>query len=310
MDTAVATRAMIESDPSEPARVLRDRYADHGYLLLRGVLPADDVLALRRDVLGLLDTHGWLDRTHPVDAGVVDHDAFSRVPDEVVAAKGLVVGEEVYGELYRLESFHRLAHHPALVRACRTLLDAEVLVHPRTIARVMIPSDRVHPTPAHQDFIHVQGSGRCVTSWLPLGDCPRELGSLTVLAGSHRDGVLSYHRAKGAGDLEAYLCEQGYAWHEADLAVGDLLLFTSLTVHRALPNRTGDRIRLSVDYRYQPIQDPIDRGSLLPHVGVCSWEEVYADWPADSELRYFWRDIDPEVSPWDPELRWQQDRIC
>lgn len=310
MDTAVTARPMIESYPGEPGQTLRGRYDEHGYLLLRGVLPADEVVALREDILRLLDGQGWLDREHPLADGIVDHEAFARVPDEVVRHKGLVVGAEVYGQIYRLESFHRLAHHPNLVLACGTVLDAEVLVHPRTIARVMIPSPRVHATPAHQDFIHVQGSARCVTSWIPLGDCPRELGSLTVLAGSHRDGVLSYREAKGAGDLEAYLCERGYRWHETDLAAGDILLFNSLTVHRALPNRTGDRVRLSVDYRYQPVDEPVDRGTLLPHVGVGTWQEVYADWPADSPLRYFWRDSAPEVSPWDEQLRWQKDQIC
>lgn len=301
---------MIESDPREAEAALRERYDEYGYLLLRGVLPGAEVLALRHDILRLLDAQGWLDRDHPLTAGIVDHHGFAQASDELVRHKGLVVGPEVYGQIYRLESFHRLAHHPALLNACRAVLGDDVLVHPRTIARVMVPSPRVHATPAHQDFIHVQGSARCVTSWIPLGDCPRELGSLTILAGSHRDGVLSYRQAKGAGDLEAYLCERGYVWHETDLVAGDILLFNSLTVHRALENRTGDRVRLSVDYRYQPVDEPVDEGTLLPHVGICSWDEVYADWPADSELRYFWRDVAPEVSAWDEELRWQKDQIC
>ena len=310
MDTAVTSRPMIESDPSEPEQLLRDRYDEHGYLFLRDVLPASEVLALRHDILRLLDGQGWIDRDHPLTDGVVDHDGFARTPDDVVRHKGLVVGEQVYGQIYRLESFHRLAHHPNLLLACRALLGSEVLVHPRTIARVMIPSPRVHATPAHQDFIHVQGSATCVTSWIPLGDCPRDLGSLTILAGSHRDGVLSYREALGAGDIEAHLCDRGHTWHEADLAAGDILLFNSLTVHRALENRTGDRIRLSVDYRYQPADEPVDQGTLAPHVGICTWEQAYQDWPADSELRYFWRDAAPEVSPWDEELRWQKDQIC
>jgi ectoine hydroxylase-related dioxygenase (phytanoyl-CoA dioxygenase family) len=43
----------------------------------------------------------------------------------------------------------------------------------------------------------------------------------------------------------------------APLAAGDAILFNCLTVHCALPNMTRDRVRLSVDYRYQPANDPI-----------------------------------------------------
>jgi hypothetical protein len=41
-------------------------------------------------------------------------------------------------------------------------------------------------------------------------------------------------------------------WLSADLWPGDVLLFSALTVHCALPNRTADRLRVSVDYRYRP----------------------------------------------------------
>ena len=44
----------------------------------------------------------------------------------------------------------------------------------------------------------------------------------------------------------------------AALAAGDAILFNCLTVHRALPNVTRDHVRLSVDYRYQPADEPID----------------------------------------------------
>ncbi|KAB2887507.1 MAG: phytanoyl-CoA dioxygenase family protein, partial [Kofleriaceae bacterium] len=41
-------------------------------------------------------------------------------------------------------------------------------------------------------------------------------------------------------------------WHAADLAAGDVLFFSALTIHRALPNVTADQLRVSVDYRYRP----------------------------------------------------------
>ena len=84
---------------------------------------------------------------------------------------------------------------------------------PLSIARVMVPGTTFEPTPAHQDFIHIQGTKNVWTSWFPLGDCPVELGALTVLVGSQADGLLTYHAARGGG-LEAYICDSGYpgAW--------------------------------------------------------------------------------------------------
>ena len=40
-------------------------------------------------------------------------------------------------------------------------------------------------------------------------------------------------------------------WQSADLDLGDVLLFSSHTIHRALPNLTPTRLRISVDYRYR-----------------------------------------------------------
>jgi len=41
-------------------------------------------------------------------------------------------------------------------------------------------------------------------------------------------------------------------WRSLDLEAGDVIVFSALTVHRALPNVTADQLRVSVDYRYRP----------------------------------------------------------
>ena len=37
---------------------------------------------------------------------------------------------------------------------------------------------------------------------------------------------------------------------------------------------------------------------LEPHFGRLSWEEIYAGWKSD-ELKYYWRDLDFPVVPYD-----------
>lgn len=143
----------------------------------------------------------------------------------------------------------------------------------------------------------------------PAGDCPHELGGLTVLDKSHHDGLLSYKAAGGAGGLEAYLCNLDLTWAEGDFEAGDVLTFSSQTVHKALPNRKPDRVRLSGDFRYQPLHDEIEGQSLRVHCQVLDWNEVYEDWPQGG-IRYYWRDLTLPRSPWDESIRWQKDKIC
>ena len=84
----------------------------------------------------------------------------------------------------------------------------------------------------------------------PLGDCPRVLGGLAILPGSHRAGLLA-HGANGA-DQVAPGREPDPGWATIDYRCGDVLMFGGLTVHGAGPNRSGNQLRLSVDHRYQP----------------------------------------------------------
>ena len=304
------TEPFVDSTPilDDPEALLA-RVDEKGYLFFRGLLPVQDVLDVRRQILQVLDSQGWVSAGTELMDGIADVQAYARVPQAEVDFCGVGVGAPAYREIYHLEAFHQLAHHPALIALYGQLFDGPVLPQPRNIARVMIPTELGVPTPPHQDFIHIQGSKRTMTAWLPLGDCPTDLGGLTALAGSQSEGVLSYRQAEGPGGLEAYLCDLDYPWVQGDFAAGDVLTFTCQTVHRALPNRFPDRIRLSADFRYQPADDPINDGSLEPHCSVDTWDNIYAGWGNDA-LKYYWRDRQLQLSAWDESIRWQQDRIC
>jgi len=49
----------------------------------------------------------------------------------------------------------------------------------------------------------------------------------------------------------------GGRWLTAEYEPGDLLIFTRQTVHASLDNQT-ERVRISVDTRYQPANEPSD----------------------------------------------------
>ena len=286
---------------------LRQRADEEGYLFFKGLLPLAAVQQVRTDMLGVVERYGWRQPEQDEAGGLINLAALNQVPNEEMR-KDIGVSHAAYHDVQKLESFHRLPHHPALLALYRGLFAQEVFVHPRHIARMITAHPAMHPTPQHQDFPLVQGSPKTWTCWFPLGDCPRAMGALTVLRQSHRQGYIPIQRAPGAGSIAVQLCPGEEVWVEGDFTAGDVLTFPCFTVHKALPSQVPDQIRLSIDARYQAIDEPIEEKSLKPHCQL-TWEEIYADWPRDS-LQYYWRQSSPKLSPWDATLLQPAQRIC
>lgn len=275
--------AMLDSTPllGEP-EALRKRARRDGYLLLRQLLPAREVARVRQVVLAHCRGMDWLaEGTGPLEARV-------RPGQEAV----LECRDAAWGRFYRLLYTERLLHafnqHPRMLAATEALFGEPVLPHPRLIVRVMFPGTERFTTPPHQDYFYIRGTEQTWTAWIPLGDCPEELGGLAVARGSHRRGRLPVHRADGAGGHGVEV-EENSEWVWSPMAAGDVLLFHSLTIHQARDNRTADQLRLSCDFRYQPRSQPVHPGSLQPHMGYLDWDCVYAGWAKRDRLRHYWR---------------------
>lgn len=252
------------------AAALRDRMTEDGYVFLRRALDPDRVLKVRRDVTSALAANWWLD---------FGSDPLEGVPAEPIRREGDQLWWGGYTAIQALESFHRLAHDPALVDLTAGLIGDEVLVHPRKIARISYPGAE-HPTPPHQDFPLIQGATDTITAWVPLGAMDPELGGLRVIPGSHRAGLAEHGPRAGVGGLSVAIAEDDERWVTTRYEPGDVLLFVSLTVHWAPANR-GRTLRLSVDYRYQGAAEPIVHGSLHPHFWggpVPGWDTLAQGW--------------------------------
>jgi hypothetical protein len=70
-------------------------------------------------------------------------------------------------------------------------------------------------------------------------------------------------------------------WVTADYRAGDVLLFHSLTVHAGKQNH-ADALRLSADFRYQSVHEPVVPASLGPHYHprIPGWDELTDGWSA------------------------------
>lgn len=283
---------------------LRAKAARDGYLFFRGLLDPKPVLKLRELAIETIDRHGL--RPPDVDqmSGKLDLHRLNALPDELMRVD-IGVTEQIYFELQKLPDLHRLPHHPSLISLFRTLFGEEVFVHPRHIMRAMTPHPATGATPAHQDYPLIQGSRDTWTCWFPVGDCPRALGPLAVLRGSHVNGYLPVGTGDRDGhwtDWGAQLCEQETDWVSADFTVGDVLAFPCFSVHRSLRAMIRDEIRISMDVRYQRASDVIEARSLTNH-SDHAWDDVYEGWPAEAaSLMYYWDPGRLSLSPWDDSL--------
>lgn len=260
----------ILSQPDE----LRARLAEEGYLFVRGLLPAGAVQAVGDATLALCRQQGWADEAGRAlgEPRLEGHDGWW----------------DVYDPLQRMEAFHALAHRQEMVGLAEAIIGEPVLVHPRNIGRITFPGAAYFTTPPHQDFPLIQGTPDTYTAWMPLVDCPISLGGLAVLPRSHRSGRLQVRSATGPGGLTVDHASIGTDWRGQDLLAGDVLFFHSHTIHQALPNLSEDGLRVSVDYRYQALSEPIVDDSLLPHYMRLSWDEVYEGWQ-DPSIQYYWQ---------------------
>ena len=83
----------------------------HGYLFFRVLVPADEVLAVRRDVLELCYAAGWFDQSYDLMQGVVN-------PDMPPTTEGKPEYMAVYRKVLKLPRFHNF---PSTASAASTV---------------------------------------------------------------------------------------------------------------------------------------------------------------------------------------------
>ena len=281
-----SSAALVANGPELAARMARD-----GYLYLPALLPTDVVAEVQQEVAGIARDAGWLRPEAPLADAVADPRGFCVDPEPQYL--------EVLRRINRLESYHALKHHPALLGVFERMLGAPVFPHPRALMRNIFPDQPEYTTKAHQDYPNVQGTTEVYTAWIPLVDCPPEVGGLQLARGSHTLGVLDFGIANGAGGIEILDPLEG-RWTGGPMRRGDVLVFHSLTAHKGIENRSS-RLRMSIDCRFQRVRDPFNPDNANPDGQPLTWAEVYAGWRSDA-LQYYWTRLPLTEVPFD--RRW------
>jgi ectoine hydroxylase-related dioxygenase (phytanoyl-CoA dioxygenase family) len=264
-----------------------------GYALIRELLPRHAVHSVLTDVTGILSAQSWLTPgSNPLDR-IPRPGATFGDPDPIF--------KSVYQQVFNLESFHALPHQLALRNVMKMIVGDQVLVHPKPIGRLIFPNcDRlvVH---AHQDYEFMGGDPEFFTVWIPLHDCPANMGPLRILEGSHHLGVQQHKRENLHVPEIPIDAAAGNNWAGGPVNAGDVLIFHSLTVHAASPN-VSDRMRISLDCRFQDAHRVLNPSNLVfSGESGKSWEKTYAGWQSDN-LKFYWKSIPLTFNPSKEEL--------
>jgi len=195
-----------------------------GYWLRRELVKADQVSALAAQVMAICRQHGWLEGRRGF---AWDAPEFAQLQVEV--------------QLH--PQFTELREDPRIMRAAARLLGGPARAGQGDICRMLFPDGAEFTTPPHQDQYYIKRADDVWSAWIPLSDCPRERGSLAVVPGSRRWGLLPHAETGCKSPVDAP------RWREFDFRGGDVLFVHSMTVHKALINRSG-QLRISIDCRY------------------------------------------------------------
>ncbi len=217
----------------------RARAHEDGFLYVPGLLAPAQLAPLRALVDEALARRGWLvdGRSDPaLRLGRWDDTRWTAFLADVLASA----------------PYQALAAAPELLGVIRLLCGDDPELHVGDVCRLVSPGAVDLTTPPHQDAAYLRDAADVWTAWLALGPCPLALGPLALYPGSHTGGLRA-HAPVAAGDgVVGTDVPEGAPWCASALAPGDVLFFSSLTIHRALPNVTADELRVSVDYRYRP----------------------------------------------------------
>jgi ectoine hydroxylase-related dioxygenase (phytanoyl-CoA dioxygenase family) len=247
-----------------PAQLSR-RLATDGYLYLPRVLAAGPAESAARAVRSWLGAEG----------------ASSRELENLGFIQSSCLRRDV------AKTIETLADHEQLRKIAEGLLSGPTLKLDRTIVRAMPSGSATRP---HCDTVYMsRGSKRALTFWVPITPTDRCSGSLMVLEKSHqlrnrafrqylktdRDRNGTWRRLKMrhghvfiggdsfSTDPVATARQTRLKWLTSSFEPGDLVIFGLNTLHASLDN-TKDEPRLSVDIRFQPMDEKADKRWIGP----------------------------------------------
>lgn len=251
----------MDCPASTEASALRRMFAENGAIVVRQAIE-HELLATYRDEL-LLAIVG---RLESLGIGLEKPSLENAYQNLVrVCSDG---AREIFTIAKQLLAMYQCQTNPALIKIVRALSPDSLLhIAPDNCQlRIDPPNDSTRSFDWHQDYPYNMMAQSAITVWLPLLSIEKEMGLLRIVPRSHHSIRPVYYEQEyvgGAGKVQGqkvFQIADSHAELEAasievpELAVGDVLLFSSLLVHRSGSN-VSDQSRWVLNLRYSNALD-------------------------------------------------------
>jgi len=188
------------------------------------------------------------------------------------------VGVTEHGNMFSAISFYKKAHEAGI----KPIIGSEIYSNPIQHVRLKPPESRtpvyagtktvqLGATPWHQDNGVANEDAdmtNMLTVWIPIWDASVEDGCLHVVPSSHIEGLKTHcpqsDRKDARGGFGLHIPDKLFRKNDAiplPMKRGSVLLLNKMTCHGSLPNKSN-RIRWSLDLRYNPIGEPTGRNTF------------------------------------------------
>jgi phytanoyl-CoA hydroxylase len=277
-----------ETPRDTPLEEIRQRYQRDGYVLLKGLLPREDILKFRKQFFDFISPIGICQ-----DGKEAEGIFSGKSPDEPTATSNSTVtwAPELKEPYYqRMEEAHvmpeylEICEHPAIIQFIKEFAGwKNPTLYKRALLRVNMPGGEL--TQVHYDKMFLRaGDPGFLTAWVPLGDIDIRGGGLAYLedsipiaqeieinwlkAAEHlpdEEKVSAYNKAMTDGarcsrDASEFSNQTGRKWLVSNYEAGDVVFHHGFLIHTSCINEDPNNlIRLATDLRYGDSEKKIDQ---------------------------------------------------
>ena len=112
---------------------------------------------------------------------------------------------------------------------------------------VLAKKNSNYKTPIHQDYRSIQGSLNSIVVWIPLMDVNKSCGSIKIIKGSHKRGLLDTEKDEWYRKIKKIPPKSDFI--DIDMNKGDALFFSTFLIHKSGSTK-NKLIRWTAQYRF------------------------------------------------------------
>lgn len=216
---------------------------DRGYVHFRALIPETLIAPVRAFSREAFSKFGW------VHADQGNTPEMKAVAGAKLSARGWDDRDWVQFQLEfcKHADFLALAEAPVVTEILEAILAEPVWLASMNFCWIQLPGSPEQTTLPHQDQWYLPRCDSMWTLWVPLVNMSLDVGPLGVVPGSQRRPVKDHFTAFSGLQVEPKV-----TWASNDVRAGDVVFFSSRTIHCAWSNVSPTLAQVSAEIRYEP----------------------------------------------------------